>query len=142
MDDKDQFILRCLKNADYTTEYEQMSKINNIEVSTENAISPPLQHPRRVRKLPITFEEETRDKRKRKRKSKPKYKIERIIKELVLFRDGYRCTECGRTDHLHIHHIIYRSNGGTDSTENLTTLCQTCHKAQHKGQNIHNIMRD
>lgn len=33
-----------------------------------------------------------------------------------------------------MHHIIYRSKGGSDEIENLITLCETCHKKLHKGE--------
>lgn len=48
-------------------------------------------------------------------------------------RDGYRCTAPGCTlrDYLEAHHIKYRSGGGDDSAENLTTLCRTHH---HRGE--------
>jgi RNA-directed DNA polymerase len=49
------------------------------------------------------------------------------LRRQVLQRDGYTCQYCGGTDYLEIHHIKARSQGGTDSPENLTTLCETCH---------------
>jgi RNA-directed DNA polymerase len=45
----------------------------------------------------------------------------------VLRRDGYSCQYCGGTDYLEIHHIKARRKGGTDSPENLITLCEACH---------------
>lgn len=32
---------------------------------------------------------------------------------------------------LHVHHIVERSNGGTDEFENLELLCPTCHSLHH-----------
>lgn len=45
----------------------------------------------------------------------------------VLRRDGYKCRVCKSRNHLHCHHIIFRSQGGSDSTGNLITLCNKCH---------------
>lgn len=46
----------------------------------------------------------------------------------VLARDGGRCVKCGtNTQLLDVHHIISRSEGGTDELDNLITLCKRCH---------------
>lgn len=55
-------------------------------------------------------------------------------KAKVLNRDNYICQHCkGRRkdSKLEVHHIIYRSNGGSDEEDNLITLCHTCHKGVH-----------
>jgi hypothetical protein len=39
---------------------------------------------------------------------------------------------CGERKWLHLHHIIHRSEGGTDAPENLTTLCAAHHREVHK----------
>ena len=49
----------------------------------------------------------------------------------VLRRDGWRCQSCGTTSSLEVHHMQFRSHSGIDSEENLTTLCDRCHKAVH-----------
>ena len=53
------------------------------------------------------------------------------LREAVFTRDGYTCQCCGRSvkDHaiLHVHHIRYRSQGGTDRMSNLITVCEKCH---------------
>lgn len=58
-------------------------------------------------------------------------------KAMVLNRDGYKC-QCCKGKHkdskLEVHHIIFRSEGGSDEAENLITLCHTCHKALHDGK--------
>ena len=33
----------------------------------------------------------------------------------------------------HHHHLVYRSRGGTDTTENVLTLCRVCHQQVHDG---------
>lgn len=55
-------------------------------------------------------------------------------KEAVLNRDNYTCQLCGKKHiRLEVHHIIFRSNGGTDDENNLITLCEACHKGVHDG---------
>jgi len=47
----------------------------------------------------------------------------------VFERDGWRCTAPGCTSHrnLHQHHVVFRSAGGSNAPENLTTLCAWHH---------------
>jgi len=56
---------------------------------------------------------------------------------MVLNRDGYIC-QCCKGKHkdskLEVHHIIFRSHGGSDEESNLITLCHTCHKDLHSGK--------
>ena len=53
-------------------------------------------------------------------------------REAVLHRDNYTCQCCGKKNcRLEVHHIIFRSNGGTDDEENLITLCKECHDGVH-----------
>lgn len=57
-------------------------------------------------------------------------------KAFVLDRDSYTCQNCkGKTkdSRLEVHHIVFRSNGGSDEPENLMTLCKTCHDKVHSG---------
>ena len=56
-------------------------------------------------------------------------------REYVLCRDGHKCQHCkGKSKNpvLNVHHIESRQTGG-DAPNNLITLCETCHKAYHKG---------
>ena len=58
------------------------------------------------------------------------------VREYVLFRDGHVCQHChGRSKDpvLNVHHLESRRTGG-DSPGNLITLCETCHKALHRGE--------
>jgi len=56
-------------------------------------------------------------------------------REAVLHRDNYTCQICGKTHtRLEVHHIIFRSHGGTDDENNLITLCEECHAAIHDGK--------
>lgn len=60
-------------------------------------------------------------------------------REAVIHRDNYTCQCCGKRHvRLEVHHIIFRSQGGTDDENNLITLCKDCHDAIHNGTLILN----
>jgi hypothetical protein len=50
----------------------------------------------------------------------------------VLARDRHRCTGCGTTRFLEVHHIKPRNEGGPNKPDNLTTLCSRCHRFLHE----------
>jgi hypothetical protein len=57
-------------------------------------------------------------------------------KAYVLTRDCYTCQQCkgkSKDRRLEVHHIIFRSQNGSDEETNLVTLCKTCHDALHAG---------
>lgn len=65
------------------------------------------------------------------------------VREYVLFRDNHTCQHCkGKSEDkvLNVHHIESRKTGG-DSPNNLITLCETCHKAYHRGEFELNVKR-
>lgn len=51
----------------------------------------------------------------------------------VFARDNYTCQCCGKSKDkiLQTHHIVYRSNGGTDRVDNLITVCTSCHTSDN-----------
>lgn len=51
----------------------------------------------------------------------------------VFARDNYTCQCCGKSKGkiLQTHHIIYRSNGGTNRVDNLITICTDCHTPEN-----------
>lgn len=54
-------------------------------------------------------------------------------REAILHRDNYTCQVCGKKHtRLEVHHIIYKSQDGTDDETNLITLCEDCHSKVHK----------
>ena len=58
-------------------------------------------------------------------------------KMMIRNRDNYTCQYCKnkrKDSNLDVHHIIFRSNGGSDEPENLITLCRTCHKDLHNSK--------
>ena len=53
----------------------------------------------------------------------------------ALDRDNYTCQICGaKNTRLEVHHIKYRSQGGSDDLDNLITLCKDCHHKLHEGK--------
>jgi 5-methylcytosine-specific restriction endonuclease McrA len=58
-------------------------------------------------------------------------KVARLIKA----RDSHRCIYCGTTadesgSHLHLDHVLPRSLGGEDSSDNLVLACRSCNCAR------------
>jgi len=57
------------------------------------------------------------------------------LKAYILDRDNYICQHCKATNvKLHVHHIIFKSNRGTDEPNNLMTLCKDCHDKVHNNE--------
>ena len=54
-----------------------------------------------------------------------------VLRNEVLKRDGWRCQDCGAMKDLQVHHIRPRSQLGGDVTQNLITLCASCHGKRH-----------
>lgn len=68
-------------------------------------------------------------------------KISEATYRAVLVRDKYTCQDCAwtheqwnRSDprHLEVHHIRQHVDGGSNTTDNLTTLCNICHDVRHR----------
>ena len=61
-------------------------------------------------------------------------------REEILKRDGYKCVNCGCTEHLHINHTQYhffktlkhKKEPWDYPSKYLITLCQRCHEEGHK----------
>ena len=61
------------------------------------------------------------------------------LKAYAKWRDGYKCRACGKSKHkdgvrMEVHHIRHKADGGTDTPDNVVTLCEDCHKAHHQGE--------
>lgn len=57
-------------------------------------------------------------------------------KAYVLTRDSYTCQQCqgkAKDQRLEVHHIVFRSQQGSDEESNLLALCKTCHDTLHAG---------
>lgn len=67
------------------------------------------------------------------------------VRYFVFARDEYTCQVCKKKNKvLHTHHIIYRSEGGTDRADNLITVCTDCHtsKAHKPGGILYGWMKE
>ena len=64
------------------------------------------------------------------------------LKAYAKYRDGYKCRSCGKSPRddssvkLEVHHIIRRADGGSDTPNNVVTLCNECHEAHHKKKKV------
>ena len=57
------------------------------------------------------------------------------VRYYVFARDEYTCQVCKKKGKiLHTHHIVYRSDGGTDRADNLITVCSDCHTSENHKQ--------
>ena len=74
-------------------------------------------------------------------KSKPTRtfgKKKKNLQKRVLERDNFTCRICNCYTKAPPHHIIYISQGGNDTMENMVTICgvleSDCHKKIHSGK--------
>lgn len=57
------------------------------------------------------------------------------VQEYTLCRDKHTCQICRiKSGKLNIHHVIWRKDGGSNTPENLITLCEKCHQKAHSNQ--------
>ena len=72
------------------------------------------------------------------RRKQPRFKLSPeeyiVVRKQVLERDGWRCQDCGEVKDLQVHHMKPRSQLGGDVTQNLITLCASCHGKRHRGR--------
>lgn len=85
-------------------------------------------------------EEPSRYERKRDAKAAAESQWTKLCR-VVDHRDRLTCRACGRRcrpdapsllDRGERHHIIYRSAGGQDSSDNVVLICMGCHNDEHK----------
>ncbi|RPH74554.1 HNH endonuclease [bacterium] len=51
----------------------------------------------------------------------------------IVARDNHTCQKCGfNGKRLHVHHVEFKRNGGTETDDNLVTLCPHCHRIEHQ----------
>lgn len=60
--------------------------------------------------------------------------IPKKIVLLVLERDLWSCRSCNARESIEIHHVQFRSRGGSHHPDNLITLCSSCHRKIHDGK--------
>ena len=55
-------------------------------------------------------------------------RLDENIRKAVILRDGCKCMECGKSNRkLEAHHIKPRRLNGSNTLQNLITLCEKCH---------------
>lgn len=52
--------------------------------------------------------------------------IHRSVRKEVYKRDGHVCQDCGNKRQLSLDHVVPFSQGGSDESSNLQTLCRPC----------------
>ena len=64
------------------------------------------------------------------------------LKAYAKWRDGYKCRVCGKSPRkdtsvrLEVHHVRRRADGGSDTPDNVVTLCHECHEAHHQEKKV------
>lgn len=76
--------------------------------------------------------------------NKRKREDEKLLKQnrpKVLERDNYSCVLCGCNEGIAIHHIVFRSQLGKSTMDNLALLCIHCHVPIAHGVNAKEVRR-
>jgi 5-methylcytosine-specific restriction endonuclease McrA len=64
-------------------------------------------------------------------------------REYVLQRDRHTCQLCKKSQReLHVHHVLWKEEGGADVPENLLTLCKQCHDKVHKDTELNSQVKE
>jgi hypothetical protein len=58
------------------------------------------------------------------------------IRRIVWERSGGMCERCHARRIAHLHHAVYRSQGGTGEIANAIGLCIPCHEAAHASREV------
>ncbi len=64
------------------------------------------------------------------------------VRAYVLMRDHYKCTRCGKSGDLEVHHIEHLTPANINDAAvtlndgNLTTLCRDCHFKEHAADKL------
>lgn len=58
-------------------------------------------------------------------------KVSNELRKAIYKRDHYQCALCDSPRGIQIHHVMKRSQGGSNSPHNLITLCMYCHNVAH-----------
>jgi 5-methylcytosine-specific restriction endonuclease McrA len=65
----------------------------------------------------------------------------RKLSQLVKQRDGGECALCASTHRVQAHHRIHRTDGGTDTLDNLVSLCASCHRTVHNRPDVDRLLK-
>ena len=64
-------------------------------------------------------------------KPSPRVKDPDAVRRFRLLRLGEPCEECEARPGIHVHHRVFRSQGGDDVEDNFSWLCGSCHDREH-----------
>jgi len=68
------------------------------------------------------------------------------MRSFLMARENGKCQICGKKfskgNSSHIHHIISRSDGGTDREKNLALVHESCHKKLHKNKSFNLLKKN
>jgi hypothetical protein len=68
------------------------------------------------------------------------------MRSFLMARENGKCQICNKEfsqgNSSHVHHIISRSNGGTDREKNLALLHESCHKKLHKNKSFNLLKKN
>ena len=66
----------------------------------------------------------------RKRRESTKKRIGARLYKRIMARDGERCVYCGGEENLQLDHLLPRSKGGNDASDNLVVACKQCNSTR------------
>ena len=64
-------------------------------------------------------------------KPKKRLRNQANLEKFRLAHSNEPCSHCELRPGVHVHHRVFRSQGGDDIPENLQWLCHVCHDAAH-----------
>lgn len=64
-------------------------------------------------------------------------RISASVRSAVYLRDGHKCVTCGTDENLSLDHTYPWSKGGSDTLENLQTMCQPCNSRKSDKVGVH-----
>jgi len=70
-----------------------------------------------------------------------KYKKNYLEANGFTIADFIPCENCGCKS-VDIHHLIFKSQGGKDSADNLIALCRKCHEKAHNSKEFNNHLKE
>lgn len=69
--------------------------------------------------------------------------IKNYLKSTGLLPHEITCENCGSNHAVNIHHIVFRSHGGSDNYDNLIALCQdVCHRKAHSDKRFNESLKE